>query len=1104
MPRIPDEELERIKREVSLVALARERGIELKAQGNDRAGRCIFHEGDDTPSLVISPAKNLFHCFACGAAGSVIDWFKLTEGLSTRGAIEAARARLGVFGEAFEGSPALAVAVDLDADDKTQLRQVMEFYEEGRRTSPQAKEYLTKRGVGSEELAAHFHVGFANRSLGLHIPPKQSAAGEVIRKRLQKIGVYRKETGMEHFRGCITIPMFDENGDVAGLYGRRVGQIHTRYEGLSPHLYLPGPKRGLWNAQALLESQEIVLGEAAFDMFAFWENGIRNVMATFGANHFSGELFEALVAHAVRKVLIAFDPDGPGDEGAEKVAERLLGAGVDCYRVRFPKGMDANDYARRIHPPERALALALASAEWMGKGRPPAHSTVVLSGDDERASAIAAEQLPPTAARPPAAEASAGAPAAHPHAPASPRATGRFAPAAPDRAAEEKTMFVQNVVPSGARDLSPGVTVAEMPPPTVVPAPGTSCLILDGIAAESLSDDEAVFLFEDRRYRLRGLKKLNGSAAKFNVMVSRDALVGSASSAIPGFFVDGFDLFLAKGRASFERQAAPEIGVKDEVIKRDLGRLLRAVEAIERQRTAKLLEPKSKTPTMSAEEHADGLELSSAPNYFERTIEHFDACGLVGEETNKLVLWIAAASRRLEHPLAVAIQSNSSAGKSALMDAVLSFLPEEECERYSALTGKALFYVPEERGLKHKVLAIAEEEGAEDATYALKSLQSEGKLTIGSTGKEPSTGRMVMHEYKVEGPAMIVMTTPRAQLDEELQNRCLVLTVDESPEQTARIHRMQRQRDTLAGLFAGEAREKIRHLQQNAQRLMRPLKVVNPYSEQLEFFASRLRMRRDHDKYLTLIRSIAFLKQYQRPVKTGVYNGKALEYVEVIKDDIALANRLLGEVLGNSLDDLPPQTRRFLELLDEMVTAGATKDGTARGEWWFFRKNAREFTGWSHSQVAVHLDRLVDLEYVVAHGGGNGRRFVYELLYEGKGQTGGRFLPGLVHVEKLVEPSENATTTETFRPEASTFRGASGQLPDSFRAPSGMTNDHVDGAFYPISGPNDEKTRIASEKKVSRSGASGTLDKTATEEPELVGAAASRFRGGRLGAADED
>lgn len=166
------------------------------------------------------------------------------------------------------------------------------------------------------------------------------------------------------------------------------------------------------------------------------------------------------------------------------------------------------------------------------------------------------------------------------------------------------------------------------------------------------------------------------------------------------------------------------------------------------------------------------------------------------------------------------------------LDAVLALMPDEAQVRYSAMTGQSLFYMGE-TSLKHKILAIAEEEGAAQASYALKLLQSDGQVSMASTGKDATTGLLTTHEYKVEGPVMLFLTTTAIDIDEELLNRCVVLTVNESREQTRAIHALQRKRQTLEGLLADEERDAILTLHRNAQRLLQPLKVVNPYADRL-------------------------------------------------------------------------------------------------------------------------------------------------------------------------------------------------------------------------------------------------------------------------------
>ena len=129
-----------------------------------------------------------------------------------------------------------------------------------------------------------------------------------------------------------------------------------------------------------------------------------------------------------------------------------------------------------------------------------------------------------------------------------------------------------------------------------------------------------------------------------------------------------------------------------------------------------------------------------APKLIERLREAFHQAGIIGEESNTLVAYLAGVSRKLERPLAIIIQSASAAGKTTLMDAVLNFFPEEERVKYSAMTGQSLYYLGE-TSLKNKILAVVEEAGAEKASYALKLLQSEGELTIASTGKDPADGQ---------------------------------------------------------------------------------------------------------------------------------------------------------------------------------------------------------------------------------------------------------------------------------------------------------------------------------------------------------------------------
>jgi DNA primase len=947
MARVPQEELERLKAEVSLQRLVEAKGVELRKHGaHDLVGRCPFHD-DREPSLVVSPSKNLWHCMgACQAGGSVVDWVMRAEKVSFRHAVELLRTDPSF---AARGTVRLAKHPDVrvlpppvtpDADDRELLRQVVGYYHETLLEAPEARGYLAGRGLDDRELLTTFRLGFANRTLGLRLPVKTRRAGEEIRTRLQALGILR-ESGHEHFNGSVVVPVCDEDGHIAEMYGRKV--TPRLRPGTPEHLYLPGPHRGVWNAAGL--GAEVILCEALLDALSLWVAGFRHVTASYGVEGFTDDHLAAFQRHGVERVLIAYDHDQAGDRAAVLLATKLVAAGMDVYRVQFPHETDANAFLCDdvATAPER-FARLLSKAVWLGSAT--------------RAKSLAVPGVSPSPPPLPDATADAGSAAAKEE-------------AAPD--------------PSFAAD-----------PPRALATPAPPVPHTDPLAAV-VSEDELAVSLGERRWRARGLTRLvDSDALKVNLLVS------DASG--ERFFVDVVDLYSARQRQAFTKQAAGELGVVEEMVKRDLGKLLLRLELLVAERREREKEQAAQEAALSEAERESALALLRDPQLLDRIVDDYERVGVVGEATNKLVAYLAATSRLLERPLAVVVQSTSAAGKSALLEATLALLPDNARVKYSAMTGQSLYYMAE-NGLSHKVLAVVEEEGAERAAYALKLLQSEGELRIASTGKDAQTGRLVTHEYHVTGPVALFLTTTSTDVDEELLNRCLVLSVDEDREQTRAIHQQQREGETLHGLVRDRERQRVMARHRAAQGLLRPLVVVNPYADRLDFASERTRMRRDHLKYLALIRTVALLHQYQRPVQRVVVDGEEVEYIETTLDDIAVANRLAHEVLGRSLDELPPQTRRLLVLLDSLVSRVADEQELGRGAVRFTRRELRAETGWGDTQLKCHLARLVELEYLAVHRiqpeRGRAGGFAYELLWDGGGDDGAARLSGLVDPESL-------------------------------------------------------------------------------------------------------
>jgi DNA primase catalytic core len=971
MARIPEQELERLKREVAVERLAEARGVVLARKGADLVGLCPFHE-DHEPSLVITPAKNLWHCLgACQAGGSVIDWAMRAEGVSFRHAVEllqadyqpsSSSAALGAVKRSTVTK--LRAPLERGADDARLLAQVIAYYHETLLQSPEALAYLERRGIASAEAISRFQLGFANRTLGYRLPAKTRLEGAAMRGQLQRIGILRP-SGHEHFNGSLVIPVLGEAGCVTEVYGRKI--TDALREGTPLHLYLPGPHQGVWNARALQASKEIILCESLIDALTFWCAGYRNVTASYGVEGFTQDHLAAFLRHGTERVLIAYDRDAAGEAAAEKLAPKLLAAGIDCYRIQFPKGMDANEYALKVKPATKSLGVLIRAALWLGKGKAKPVTT----------EASAVEPTPATLAAP--------------------------APTPMSSADTEEglELAAEPALPLAAEEAAKEEAAASRIEATPFEAPLLASALPAAPAAElpaAVSDHEIALVLGDRRYRIRGLaKNPSYETLKVNLLVSRPAFGGVGEA----LHVDSFDLYAQRPRTAFAKQAAAELGVQEDVIKADLGKILLRLEALQDEAIARAQAPREPaSPQISEAERAEALALLRDPHLLARVEQDLEACGLVGERSNKELAYLAATSRKLAHPLAVVVRSSSAAGKSSLMEAVLALVPPEERVQYSAMTGQSLFYMGEMQ-LAHKVLAIAEEEGAARARYALKLLQSEGELTIASTGKDPKTGNLVTQEYRVEGPVMIFLTTTACALDDELLNRCLVLSVDEGRAQTRAIHARQRDQRTLAGLVAKAEREAIRHLHQNAQRLLRPLAVHNPYVQALTFPDAATRLRRDHEKYLTLIDTIALLHQHQREVKVREERGLRLEYIEVELSDIARANALAHEVLGRSLDELPPQTRRLLHEIEGFVAEQSQALAQRRADFRFRRRQLRAALCTGDTQLKIHLARLVELEYVIAHRAERGTGFVYELAYDGQGADGQPFVPGLIDARQL-------------------------------------------------------------------------------------------------------
>ena len=880
---IDKEEIDAIKRVHDLKEIVQSYGISLKKKGTNFVGLCPFHE-EKTPSFTVNPKTNLYHCFGCNAGGDVIGFVCKQEGIGFR---EAMTKLSGNGSNGKKPKPKAAEpkpAAHSQSINRTRLlNRVVSFYHQSFCEDARALQYLQSRGITDNSIFADFQIGFSNGTLLNTIPDD----GDVT-SGLKEIGILN-DKGNEFFYGSVVFPVFDDNKDCVGLYGRRIES------GEVDHLYLPGPRRGVWNWQAAKRSRSIILAECIIDAMTLYNAGFKDVIPCYGVNGLIEDHLGLFQRYQTKEVYICFDRDDAGEQGAARIAGQFKDKGIDAYIVTLPQIDSAN--------------------------KTDINSFFLTADAPSIFERLLREANPRTSIR-------------------------------SDKVIKHEQRHYEK------------------------------------------TDSGFVVQYEQRRYEVRGVNK---EGVKLRATIK--AIKQNADNK-HRFHLDTVDLNSNRSRLFFAKACAALFSEKEELITEDVTRLIDLCEAWQPPDD----KSQAKTPiqSMSKTDEDEALEFLKDPLLFNRILFDFETIGMTGEDGNKLMGYISATSRKLDEPLSILIQSRSAAGKSTLQDAVISLIPPDDCIKYTRLTGQALFY-KEEDSLVHKLLAIEEEHGARDASYSIRNIQSSKYLSIAATGKDPVTGKLRTEEYKVKGPVSLMITTTEVELDYETSNRFITLTIDESKEMTERILRKQREQETLEGLMKKAESDRIVKRHHNAQRLLRPLHVINPYAEHLTYPADSLRCRRDHKKYLGLIKAIAFLHQYQRDIKSIGNNGSTIEYIEVTLDDIAKANKLAGEVLGRTLDELSPPSRLLLKMVRDMVESRCKEESIDPKEYRFSRRDIREWSRWSDFQIKCHVRQLEDLEYLYSIVGKKGKEYVYELLYPGGGEDGRPFLMGLTSIEHLKE-----------------------------------------------------------------------------------------------------
>lgn len=436
-------------------------------------------------------------------------------------------------------------------------------------------------------------------------------------------------------------------------------------------------------------------------------------------------------------------------------------------------------------------------------------------------------------------------------------------------------------------------------------------------------------------------------------------------------YPDRLDLHSARARQGFINRVAPHVEAEPHTIEEDLIFLM---EKLEKLRDGEKNESKPLPLQMTAQEKEEALAFLKSKDLFDAIASDMETLGYVGEDANKRLAYLVSVSRKLNEPLSMVILSQSGSGKSALAEATEKLTPPEDVKMISRLTPQALYYM-ESDALSHRLVIIEERSGSEQADYSIRTLQTKRKLTLAAPIKDPATGKIKTQTFEILGPTAFIESTTEPAINFENATRCFEIYLDESPEQTFRIHEWQKFFKTEDGLLLKAGYPKITQKHHHAQRLLKPLPVIIPYAKYIQFPNQKLRSRRDHQRFLNLIEVLAFLHQYQR--KRQTIGGK--ETIIAGIEDYTLALNLAKDLLTETFRDCQKPLRDLLSAIQAMLKARSEKEKQPVHLMPFTRKDVREHTGLPHQRIKRLFAELEEYEYISVEKAAHGGQYHYRL-----------------------------------------------------------------------------------------------------------------------------
>lgn len=829
---------------------------------------CPFHD-DKTPSMQVYEKTNTVYCFSgnCKTHGhslDVIDFIMHQENITKHEALKKATVLINPSGEMGK--------IEL-------LTKLFNYFKNGLKSSPQAREYCQSRGLDYEVI----EIGFNGGQYHHGSRKDETLIKSCVQHGLLSVSSSPARTGEVAYnvfgKNCIVFALKDNLGQITGLYFRSIIENRNRKDATTRHFYLRD-RKGLYPNYPPHYAEKLILTESIIDAGSLLQNSQiaqnYSVLALYGTNGLTEEHQKAIKSiKNLGEIILFFDGDQAGREAVKKYAP-MLKEMVSQAKVSVAECPESEDINSLLISHEPTVL------EHLLETRQP----FIFSTEDK------------------------------------------------------KTEPNQEI---RAEIVVPKVETAHRPNS------------LNGVSLDTSNPFNLIYRTEAITYCIKGGIKGNLDSLKISVQIINNSQKADYRAKL--------DLYENKQIVATAQATAEKLHLNHNEIEADLSKLTSLLEDYREQQ-----EPTAESETSKVKVSESNTRACVNFLQQEKLLERFNQLlgesGIIGEENNRLLLFVIASSYMMPSPLHALVQGSSGSGKTHLLLKIANLMPQEDTITLTRVTENS-FYNYGENDLKNKLLCMEDLDGMKDEAFlAFRELQSRGMLTS-STSIKDETGNIKGVVKTVRGPVATLSATTKGEIYEDNMSRCFLVAVDETAEQTQRIISYQNQ--LSAGLIDRQKQEQIKLFTQNCLRLLRPYEVVNPFAGRLNLPPEAHKIRRLNELYQVFVRQITLLNQFQRQKDD---KGRLV----ATKEDLQTACQIMFESIVLKVDELDGSLRLFYENLKGYILPKGK-------EYEFTRREVRQALQVSKTQQHSYLTRLEELEYIKQSGGFVNRGLHYKIAH---------------------------------------------------------------------------------------------------------------------------